>query len=202
MQGQLRLTGGRRIQSPRGLDTRPTTARVREAMMNILAPRLPGSRWLDLCSGSGVMGCEALQRGAISVTALDRDPRAVRISERNLRETSRATDIDGSFAVVRSDLLRWLNKGWPNPSFDLVYFDPPYKAGLHQPGLDALTGDEWLHPESVVICEYASDDRFEATGGWIELDRRHYGSTGVVILSPPERSPHGGTDSMPPRTDP
>ena len=42
MQGQLRLTGGRRIQSPRGLDTRPTTARVREAMMNILAPRLPG----------------------------------------------------------------------------------------------------------------------------------------------------------------
>ena len=67
MSGQLRLSGGRRLKSPPGRGTRPTTARVREAVMNMLGSRLEGCRWLDLCSGSGIMGCEALLHGAAAL---------------------------------------------------------------------------------------------------------------------------------------
>ena len=66
----LRLSGGRRLQSPPGNTVRPTSSRVRLAVMNLLAAELPGCRWLDLCCGSGVMACEALQRGAREVVAV------------------------------------------------------------------------------------------------------------------------------------
>ncbi|MCH9713851.1 MAG: RsmD family RNA methyltransferase [Cyanobacteria bacterium] len=69
----LRLSGGRKLQSPNGQTARPTPARVRLALMNILAAELPGCRWLDLCSGSGAMACEALQRGAATVVAVEQD---------------------------------------------------------------------------------------------------------------------------------
>ena len=176
MQGQLRLTGGRRLHSPRGMGTRPTTGRVREAIMNILAPRIERSHWLDLCCGSGVMGCEALQRGAINVVAIDRDSNATRICEKNLRLTNEGCSRSATFTVVRSDVLRWLKRDWFEQPFDLVYFDPPYKAGLHQSGLNGLSEGSWLHPDSVVICEYSSDDLFRPEGGWTELDRRRYGA--------------------------
>ena len=67
----LRLSGGRRLQSPPGSAARPTAARVRLAVMNLLAAEIPGCRWLDLCSGSGVMACEALRRGASEVVAVE-----------------------------------------------------------------------------------------------------------------------------------
>ena len=84
-QGQLRLIGGRKLLSPRGSGTRPTTSRVREAIMNVLSPHLMGSSWLDLCSGSGVMGCEALQRGAQRVVAVEKDSQSAQISKLNLK---------------------------------------------------------------------------------------------------------------------
>ena len=109
--GQLRLTNGRRLISPPSLATRPTTSRVREALMNILAPRLRGSRWLDLCCGSGVMGCEAIERGAVAVTAVDRDARCTKICEQNLKTLSGASQSELEIKVVRADLLSWLKKG-------------------------------------------------------------------------------------------
>ena len=70
MKGQLRLISGRKLESPKGSTTRPTQARVREAVISLLGNKVIGSDWLDLFSGSGVMGCEALQRGAQSVLAV------------------------------------------------------------------------------------------------------------------------------------
>jgi len=200
MQGQLRLTGGRKLLSPRGSDTRPTTSRVREAVMNILSSRLLGSRWLDLCSGSGVMGCEALQRGAEMVLAVERNSATAQICERNLEATRRGSDNDASIMVIRSEVLGWLSRGWDDDPFDLVYIDPPYGNGLYRPILDRLLSGPWLRAESLVICEHAADDTPEAGDGWIEADRRRYGSTGLLILSPPERCHLDGTDSKPPQT--
>ena len=80
----LRLSGGRRLQSPPGSTARPTAALVRLAVMNLLAARVPGSRWLDLCCGSGVMACEALQRGAAEVVAVERDRRIAAVARANL----------------------------------------------------------------------------------------------------------------------
>ena len=81
----LRLSGGRRLQSPPGDTARPTAARVRQAVLNLLAADLPGCRWLDLCCGSGVMACEALQRGAAEVVAIERDRRVAAVAKANLQ---------------------------------------------------------------------------------------------------------------------
>lgn len=112
----LRLSGGRRLQSPPGATARPTAARVRLAVMNLLAADLPGCRWLDLCCGSGLMGCEALQRGARTVLAVERDRRIAAVARANLLAVAqgRAAATAGQeqspvqVAVVQQEVLRFL----------------------------------------------------------------------------------------------
>ena len=202
MQGQLRLTGGRKLVSPKGSLTRPTSARVREAVMNILAPQLPGCRWLDLCSGSGVMGCEALQRGARSIVAIERDSRSAKLCERNLLDTKQGCNSEAAVKVLREDVLSWLKRGCNSSGFDVVYLDPPYQSGLYQPVLSLLSDQQWLTSESTVVCEHASAEGLDPSGDWITLSRRHYGTTSLLFLNRPERFPHDGTDSKPPQTTP
>ena len=200
--GQLRLISGRRLVSPQGQGTRPTTARVREAVMNIVRPKVPNCRWLDLCSGSGVMACEAIEHGAHSVTAVERDPRCARVCEENLRTVCGAAHKTAEYTVIRSELVRWLRRGWNELPFDLIYFDPPYASGLYLTALTELACDGWLHQDSLVICEHRSDQTPEAGDAWTVVDERRYGSSSVALLSRRERCRPDGTGSTPPQTDP
>ncbi len=202
-QGQLRLTGGRKLRSPKGDGTRPTTARVREAVMNILAPRLRGAHWLDLCSGSGVMGCEALQRGVHRVVAIEQQSGVASICRSNLTATASGLPQPAQIVVVQRDLVSWLERGRPNddPGFDLVYFDPPYASGLYSRGLAALMQGQWLRRDALVLCEHADKQKPATPEEWRVFDHRAYGSSGVLFLSPPERCP-GDTDSKQQQTDP
>ena len=192
--GQLRLTTGRRLISPPKLSTRPTTSRVREAVMNILAPRLKGSRWLDLCCGSGVIGCEAIERGAAAVTAIDQDFRCTKICERNLQTIVTALKSEIEVTVIRSDLLSWLRKGWRSTPFDVIYFDPPYDSGLYQSVLASLSQKNWINPDGIVVCEHRSRATLDVGPSWILTDKRSYGSSSLLLLSRPGRHP-GDTDS-------
>ena len=181
--GQLRLTTGRRLISPPKLSTRPTTSRVREAVMNILAPRLKGSRWLDLCCGSGVIGCEAIERGAAAVTSIDQDFRCTQICERNLQTIVTALNSDIEVTVIRSDLLSWLRKGWRSTPFDVIYFDPPYDSGLYKSVLASLSQKNWLNPDGIVVCEHRSKATLDVGPSWILTDKRSYGSSSLLLLS-------------------
>ena len=192
--GQLRLTTGRRLISPPNLNTRPTTSRVREAVMNILAPRLKGSRWLDLCCGSGVIGCEAIERGAAAVTAIDQDFRCTKICERNLQTIVTALNSDIEVTVIRSDLLSWLRKGWRSTPFDVIYFDPPYDSGLYKSVLASLSQKNWLNPDGIVVCEHRSKATLDVGPSWILTDKRSYGSSSLLLLSRQGHHP-GDTDS-------
>ena len=172
--------------------------------MNILMPRLQGCRWLDLCSGSGVMGCEAIQRGAAEVVAVEKDRRTALIAEKNLQATALSTRPVARVAVVSRSIQSWLDSSDASAAFDLIYFDPPYEAGLYQPVLEKLSQTSLLTAEGLLICEHDStvppefDER-----SWMVHDRRSYGRTGLLFLkiSRPERC-HGGTDSTQPRTIP
>lgn len=107
----LRLSGGRRLQSPPGELARPTAARVRQAVINLLAPELPGCRWLDLCCGSAVMACEALQRGASQVVAVERDRRIAAVARANLSAVAGGLsrqEPPPSIQVVQAEVLAWL----------------------------------------------------------------------------------------------
>ena len=193
--GQLRLTTGRRLISPPNLNTRPTTSKVREAVMNLLAPRLEGSRWLDLCCGSGVVGCEAIERGAAAVFAIDRDPRCTKICEQNLQTMTGENNPHVEVRVIRSDLLSWLRKGWSATPFDVIYFDPPYESGLYESVLASLNQTNWMNPDGILVCEHRSIATLDLGSSWIITDQRKYGSSSVLLLSRPEPR-RGDTDSM------
>ena len=194
--GQLRLIGGRRLRSPQGQGTRPTTARVREALMNMLSSEIRGCCWLDLCSGSGVMGCEALIRGASHVVAVEKDARTAAICRENLELVASNDACEATVNVIRRDLLSWLKQGCPESErrFSIVYFDPPYASGLYQQVLEVLERGHWVGYQGLVVCEYATKEVIEVPSGWKEVDRRHYGTSSLLILNPPEHC-RGDTDS-------
>ncbi|MDX6445005.1 MAG: hypothetical protein QOH71_2079 [Blastocatellia bacterium] len=118
---------GRKLKSPPSLETRPTSDRLRETLFNILAPRIKGARFLDLCAGSGAVGIEALSRGAVHATFVDQSRPMCALIETNL--TALKVDDDEAAVVVSeaSEFLRRRVKKGSEP-LDIIYFDPPYAA--------------------------------------------------------------------------
>jgi 16S rRNA (guanine966-N2)-methyltransferase len=180
----LRLSGGRRLQSPSGQTARPTPARVRLALMNILAAELPGCRWLDLCSGSGVMACEALQRGTAVVVAVEQDRRHAAVARANLEAVRTGLGREASVSVHCADVGRWLRRGTAD-GFNLIYADPPYAAGLYPLICADVAAGGWLRAEGTLLLECSSSavpDVAELPGNWSLRDQRRYGSTSVLLL--------------------
>ena len=145
MKGKLKLISGKRIESPLSQKTRPTSSKVREALINILGNELKGASWLDLCSGSGAMACEALQRGVNRVLAIEKQREAVKTCKKNLLDVSNTIDHSIHFEVICSELISFLQKGpenkkielinngtSPKQQFDFVFLDPPYESGLYE----------------------------------------------------------------------
>lgn len=201
--GLLRLSGGRRLRSPIGTTTRPTTARVREAVMNMLASELQDASWLDLCSGSGVMGCEAIERGVSRVWAVEKDHKTASICRENLMLIAGGRSPSPTIEVIRRDLVSWLQTGRPSslPAFDVVYFDPPYGSELYEPTLHALLEGSWVCSQGLVICEHAFHKKLNPPSPWTVVNQRRYGKSALLLLSPPEHYP-GGTDSKRQQTTP
>ena len=185
----LRLSGGRKLQSPPGDTARPTPSRVRLAVMNMLSAELPGARWLDLCCGSGVMGCEALQRGAIEVMAVDQDRRMATTARRNLEMVAEAQTPAAAVQVAIQEVLRWLQQG-PSAgtgdveprSFDLIYADPPYAAGLYGAIAKAVAERGWLKTDGLLLLECSSGEVPEQPPGWRLIKERRYGGSTVLML--------------------
>src|SRR5947207_5537996 len=117
--------GGRRLKSPPLLQTRPTSDRLRETLFNILAPRIRGARFLDLCAGSGAVGIEALSRGAAHVAFVDRSRKMYALIQTNLKSLDVSDD---EIEVASREALEFLRRRAKNEAvpFDIVFFDPPY----------------------------------------------------------------------------
>jgi 16S rRNA (guanine966-N2)-methyltransferase len=161
---------GRRLSAPRGVRTRPTADRVREALFSMLGD-VEGERVLDLYAGSGALGIEALSRGASSATFVERDPAALAAIERNLA----AVGVDAP--VVRQDVARYLGRA--DGEFDLVFCDPPYDsasalAGTLAERLPAVTG-----PDARIVTE--SDKRNPLELPFPLITERVYGDTRIAI---------------------
>jgi 16S rRNA (guanine966-N2)-methyltransferase len=170
----LRVIGGtyrgRKLATATGLDIRPTSDRLRESLFNIIASRIEGTAFLDICAGSGAIGIEALSRGAGSVTFVDRSRTACSVIRRNLDAlgvTSLAEVINrGAVAALRQ--LAPENEG---KKFDIVFFDPPYESGLYSPVLASLSRSDLIKPESLIITEYRAKRAPEQNYGLLQLVR-------------------------------
>lgn len=151
--GKVRIIGGRwrgsRLDVPAIEGLRPSSDRVRETLFNWLQGRIAGARCLDLFAGSGALGFEAASRGAARVVLVERDPRVVQVLRDGAERLGAA-----QLSVQAADALSWLEQP-PAMRFDLVFFDPPFAAGLLQPALDRL--GPWLEPDAWVYIEHGME---------------------------------------------
>jgi 16S rRNA (guanine966-N2)-methyltransferase len=170
---------GRKIRAPRGANTRPTGAKVREAIFNILGPLSPHAV-LDLYAGTGALGIEALSRGASRATFVERDGRALSALHRNLREfdlSARARVMDSKVAVALQRL-----SDEKQQKFSWVFVDPPYAAGEVEQVLGLLSGGRVLDTGAVVVVEHDRRHQPPERVGALEMvDRRFYGDTGLTF---------------------
>lgn len=143
---------GRRLSAPGGQATRPTGARVRQTLFDILAPRIHGCRFLDALAGSGAVGLEALSRGAARVVLVDQSGAAVAAMRENLALLKGAP---GQAQVLRQEALVALAAlGDSGVRFDVIYLDPPYASELYEPLLEAVGRFGLLAPGGLVVAEH------------------------------------------------
>jgi 16S rRNA (guanine(966)-N(2))-methyltransferase RsmD len=141
---------GRRLRTPRGDATRPTGARVRQTLFDILAPRVPGCRFLDAFAGNGGVGLEALSRGAARVVLVDQSRAAIEAVRENARLVAAAGgDVQIYHQDARIALAALADSG---VRFDVVYLDPPYASPLYEPLLEEAS--RLLDTAGVVVAEH------------------------------------------------
>jgi 16S rRNA (guanine966-N2)-methyltransferase len=190
--------GGRRLETPSGELTRPTSDRVREALFSALASwagtaagppaeALAGLAFLDLYAGSGAIGLEAASRGAGPVLLVEQDARTAALARRNVASLALG-------ATVRTSAVETLARTTPEQAYDLAFADPPY--ALAGDRLDAVVADlvdhGWLAPDGLLVLERSSrspaprwPDRVDDS--WV----RSYGETVLhfATLAPPAGPP-------------
>ncbi len=169
--------GGRRLTAPKGSGTRPTTDRVREALFSILAPRIEGARVLDLFSGTGALGLEALSRGAASATFVERDRRALAVLRTNVESLGLT---GGEAEVVGETAARYLARN-PEP-FDLIFADPPWEdvPRLATELFPAVTGV--LRSDGLLLVEHRSSMEVAAIPELKSTEQRRYGDTALSFF--------------------
>ncbi len=139
-----------------GLDTRPTTDRIKETLFNMIAEYLADSAFLDLFSGSGAIGIEALSRGAKSACFVENNPKAVECIHENLKRTK----LDGKATVYRMDVLSALANLDSQEEFDYIFMDPPYNQLWEKHILQYLSDSKLLSQDGLIIVEASLETDF------------------------------------------
>jgi 16S rRNA (guanine(966)-N(2))-methyltransferase RsmD len=142
---------GRRLKTLEGLNIRPTSDRLRETLFNILAPRIEGASFLDLCAGSGAVGIEAVSRGAAGAVFVESSRKAAALIGENLRHCG----IREHVQVINREALTALKQLAARGSrFEICYFDPPYDSDLYSPVIAQIARQELLAEDGLLIVEH------------------------------------------------
>jgi len=175
----MRIIAGERkghtIYAPKGLDTRPTSDRVRENVFNIVAPWVEDARVLDLYAGSGAMGLEALSRGAATVVFVEADADAARTIERNLDKLR----LTGATVVRQSATVALTQEAAAGRKYDLVLADPPYSMTDYDQLARYLP--TVLSDDGLLVFESAARVEPDLPGLAVRTTRK-YGSTRVTVF--------------------
>lgn len=138
---------GIQLKTPKGMLTRPTTDRVKEALFSILQFDLPGTRVLDLFGGTGQLGIEALSRGAREAVFVDAREEACRL----IRENLKRTHLEGEGRVIRSDYLDYLDRC--REKYGIIFLDPPYAEVFLENALKRITEIDILQSDGIIVTE-------------------------------------------------
>ncbi len=192
MKTNLRLIGGRRIESPKNTDTRPTTLMVREAIFNILKNSVENSNWLDLFSGTGAVSCEAYNHGAKKIVAVEKNKNNSKICLKNLYSLQNINNRKNDIEVICKDVLIWtkpnternnISSNYLNKiKFDFIYLDPPYRANYYELVLYQIFNCNFIKKGTIVICEHSLDLDIKKNILWEIYDVRTYGQSKLTFL--------------------
>lgn len=174
--------GSIKLVTPGGINTRPTSDRVKEALFNILqiANRLQEAYVLDLYAGSGALGIEALSRGAASAVFVENQVNAVKAIKHNLLQTGLDKQATILAMGCKQALHLLANKGI---CFDLVFLDPPYQTNQYETSIEAVSR-HLLHPQGLIVAESASRTPLPSQiGSASKIDQRRYGDTILEFYS-------------------
>lgn len=182
--GTLRVISGslkgRKLKTVKGITTRPTADRMREALFNIMASKIPGSVILDLYAGTGALGIEALSRGAKYSVFIENDKNALSTINENIllcqmsdKAKTIQWDIVKSLTCVESTTLL----------FDIVFMDPPYKKNVIKKTIENLKKTSSLKKSTDIIVEHSIEKELQnEISGYEVFDQRKYGKTAFSFL--------------------
>ena len=140
-----------------GMDTRPTTDRIKETLFNMLQPYMADCRFLDLFAGSGAIGIEALSRGADCCVFVEQQRKAAEC----IRDNLKFTRLDGQAKVMVMDAVSAVQKLDGEAPFQCIFMDPPYNQFLEKQVLEYLSGSHLLAADGVIIVEASLDTEFD-----------------------------------------
>jgi len=169
--GRIRIIGGRwrsrKISFLEAPGMRPTGDRIRETLFNWLEINIDGADCLDLYAGTGILGLEALSRGASTCTALENNPTVSRQLHANCDE------LGADLSIINADSIKFLQHKNSGRVFDIVFVDPPFSKTLHTKSCALLESNGWLAPEALIYCELpAKETLFATPPSWrIEKDK-------------------------------
>lgn len=167
---------GRRLKSIKGSSTRPTSDRIKESLFNILAPYLPVDKGLDLFSGFGGLGIEALSRGVGEMIFVEKDLKVSRVLEENLA----IAGFEDRGKIIKGDVLNFLKK--VEDSFDLILMDPPYKQGYVIETLELLFKRDLLNESAIIVVEHERDLKLEKITDLSLINYKIYGDTVLSVF--------------------
>ena len=192
MKTNLRLIGGRRLESPNTINTRPTTLMVREAIFNILKNTVENSNWLDLFSGTGAISCEAYNHGAKKIVAVEKNKNNSKICLKNLYSLQNIDTRKNDIEVICNDVLIWtkpnnerklsITNNLNKIKFDFIYLDPPYRAVYHELVLKQIFNCNFIRKGTIVICEHSLELNIKKNILWQIYDVRTYGQSKLTFL--------------------
>ena len=175
---------GRRLKELQGMDTRPTTDKVKESMFNIIQFDLEGRKVLDLFAGTGQLGIEALSRGAAHCTFVDTRRDAVALVKENLN----ATSFSQQASVFQSDSLAFLSSC--REKFDIIFLDPPYQTDFLERCMETVVMFDILNEHGIMVCESAADRVLPTLPEAYQMSREYrYGKIKLTICRRERKEP-------------
>ena len=177
---------GRRLFGSQGLEIRPTSGRVKEAIFSILGPSIEEARVLDLYAGTGALGIEALSRGANRVVFVESHPASLRLLQANIERCGLVTHADVRACRVE-DFLE--HEGIPRANFSVVFADPPYRLDSAQMLLPSLARSAMIAPDSIVLLEHPTRQHIPLQIGrlhWVRSYRHGDTSLSKFMVAHPE----------------
>ena len=179
----MRIIGGKargtKLYTLDGDNTRPTLDRVKESLFNIIQTKIPDSVFLDLFSGSGAIGLEAISRGAKKAILCDKSKDAIQIIKKNIEKTHSQERVE----LHNTDFTECLSK--IKEQLDLIYIDPPYKTDFILKALEIIQNSRMTKDTTIIILETDEEERilkqienlkFEV------IDKRKYGIAHIIFL--------------------